>query len=358
MAVGTNGCWSKLLETHVIKIRPRWASRFYVVVWCALLFFSGCNTLPEPRDAVILGVEEGKKVSETYLLDKMGRAQVIYLGEKHDNPHHHLLQRAIVEKLIAQGKRPALGFEFFSKDQTGWLMNYSQGKPSPFSAEGPDETGKKLRNALGWQDRSDWVFYFPLIQLARQYHLPVFGADLPSGLRVRLTRSGVEALSAIEKSMLVFSSYQKEDYRQFMLKRLADSHCGLASESLLLRLYSTWLLRNESMAQSIFMMLEQRPKEPVIVVLGMGHVANDGGVYERMAFLKPGVRQVNLAFQESEYPSEPFDHYFQPITVGQGRFVPEHHYFWLTPPVMGDENLDPCATLHRRTPERGGERVN
>ena len=350
MTVGANGCWSRLSEIKVIKTRSRWGTEFCVVLYCVLLIFSGCSTVPEPHEAVIIGVKEGRKVSETQLLDEMGRAQVIYLGEKHDNPHHHLLQRAIVEKLIAQGKRPALGFEFFSKDQTGWLMNYSLGKPSSFSTEGPDETGKVLQNALGWQDRTDWAFYFPLIQLARQYHLPLFGADLPNGLRVRLTRSGVEELSVIEKSMLVFSSYQKDDYRQLMLKKLADSHCGLASESLLVRLYSTWLVRNESMAETIFMMLEQRPEEPVIMVLGAEHVANDRGVYERMAFLKPGVRQINLGFQESLHPSEPFDHYFQPMTVGQTQFAPEHHYFWLTPPVINDENQDPCASLHRHAP--------
>ena len=47
---------------------------------------------------------------------------MIYLGEKHDNPEHLWLQNRIIQDLIAKGKHPQLGFEFFSRRITrkGW----------------------------------------------------------------------------------------------------------------------------------------------------------------------------------------------------------------------------------------------
>ena len=43
------------------------------------------------------------------IADRARGADVVYLGEQHDNPTHHAHQRAVVEALVARGVRPALG---------------------------------------------------------------------------------------------------------------------------------------------------------------------------------------------------------------------------------------------------------
>ena len=325
-----------------------------------LLMLSGCTTLSWQSNEIgdekgeektmILKAENGQTIAEEALLEEMLKARVIYLGEKHDNPHHHQLQLALLEKLLARGKRPALGFEFFSREQTGWLMNFSVGKPSSFSLPGTNQETAEifLRRKLGWQERPDWAFYLPLLQLARSHHLPIFGADLPNGIRVRLTRNGLEELSAVEKAGLSPSHFQHADYQSLMRDKLSLSHCGMASESLLDRLYATWIARNDAMAQAITLTLADLPAtEPIVMILGSGHVANNMGVYERVAFLQPGVRQVNLGFQETEQPNPTLAKHLQPVRVGQTEFAAAHAFFWFTPAVDNDENKDPCAQMHR-----------
>lgn len=333
----------------------------FLVMFGLLLFVGGCETFSGSSSGasggtreistMILKAENGQKVSEEALLEEMLHARVIYLGEKHDNPHHHHLQRALLEKLIARGKRPALAFEFFSRDQTGWLMNFSVGKPSSFTPKGHNKEKEEafLRERLGWEKRQDWAFYWPLIQLARQHHLPVFGADLPHGTRIRLARGGLEGLSAVERAGLSPTHFRHDDYQRLMQKKLSLSHCGMASEALLERLYVTWVARNDAMAQAIALTLTEFPKEPVVVILGAGHVTHDMGVYERVAFLKPGIRQVNLGFKETQEPTVSPSQYFQSHRVGQTEFAPEHPFLWFTPPVENEENKDPCAQFHRHT---------
>ena len=321
-----------------------------------LLILGGCCSLPQcPSGAdgsmapdplatgTLLATPGGQPLSPETLLEKMQPAQVIYLGEQHDNPYHHQLQRAILAKLLAQGKRPAIGFEFFSRDQTGWLMQYTVGTPSAFALPQPDDPGEALRKKLGWEKRPDWEHYFPLIQLARTHHLPVFGADLPDGLRVRLTRSGLEGISALERAEWSPTGFAQASYRQLMLQKLSEAHCGMAPAAFLERQYGTWLARNDAMARAIALMLTDAPDTPVLMILGAGHVAHDMGVYERVAFLRPGVRQLNLGLRGVD-PAHPVpSRYLEPIQIDQTRFPPEHPFLWLTPPAPS--HTDPCAQL-------------
>ncbi|MBF0160938.1 MAG: ChaN family lipoprotein [Magnetococcales bacterium] len=318
-------------------------------VWALL---AACGTIPATSPGgewerlaaeARIAHADGQLLSANALLEKMLDAQVIYLGEQHDNPYHHRLQLAIVEQLIARGKRPVIGFEFFSQAQTGWLMHYTVGKPSAFVLPKATDPGERLRAQLGWETREDWSHYFPLIQLARQHKLSVFGADLPDGLRVRLTRGGLADLSPIEKASWSPTGFVNEPYRLLMRQHLASSHCGMAPDALLDRLYETWVARNDAMARAITLVHAQQTDAPVVMVLGAGHVAHDMGVYERVASLQPAIRQLNLGLQSTLPDDPPLSRYFATVRVGQTEFAPEHPYLWFTPPPPRDE--DPCALL-------------
>ncbi|MBF0425638.1 MAG: ChaN family lipoprotein [Magnetococcales bacterium] len=328
------------------------------------MIIAGCATVP-PRTAQveppILAVETGEVISRTELLLRMERARVIYLGEKHDNPEQHRLQLRIVEDLLALGRRPALGFEFFTREQTGWLMHFVTASPpvatgnATTPAVDPDPEGERLQKRLGWQGRPEWAFYYPLLALARREKLPVFGADLPEGVRSRLARVGEAGLSAVEKGLIPTTGFVHADYRQLMLGQLAEAHCGAASPALLDRLYATWLARNDTMANAITATLHALPADaPVVMILGAGHVAHAMGVFERVVHLNPGIRQFNLGFKEAAAPptaAAAFSSHRQPLTVGATHFAPEHAYLWFTPPTPArDPEEDPCAAFRQRHP--------
>ncbi|MEO5339322.1 MAG: ChaN family lipoprotein [Magnetococcus sp. MYC-9] len=323
--------------------------------WCISLlagafFLAGCGTFPLPlQEELILETASGRILGQDILLERMLQVQVIHLGEQHDNPHHHRLQRVVLERLLARGKRPALGFEFFSRAQTGWLMHYAQGKPSAFALPQTDDPEAWLRKKLGWEDNPDWQHYEPLLKLARQHRLSLFGTDLPDGLRLRLTRAGLAGLSALERAEWSPTGFSQDAYHQLMRQKLADAHCGMAPEALLEALYATWVARNDAMARSLALMLDERPDEPLLMVLGAGHVAHDMGVYERLAFLRPGVRQINLAFQEHPAAPSSFRSIPKPLQIGQHIFAAEHQFLWFTPPAP--DRGDPCARL--APPQRG-----
>lgn len=292
-------------------------------------------------------------LSRSALLGAMANAQVIYLGERHDNPYHHQAQRLLLRELIQMGKKPALGFEFFSQEQTGWLMHATQGKPSalhkPTTPATPREALSALRKQLGWEDNPDWEHYVGLLELAREHRLPVFGADLPRATRLRLTRPGRHDLYAVERIGLVNTGLDHPDYRLLMEDKLSRSHCGAASKELLARLYDTWLARNDAMANAIVTMRRDLPSDqPVVVILGAGHVEHGMGVFERVAHLAPTLRQFNLGLVEEEDPP-PF-RLPKPELAGQTLFPPLHPYIWLTPKASPEGAIDHCAAFKTAAP--------
>jgi len=55
-------------------------------------------------------------IDEATLLARIGTANVLLLGETHDNPQHHELQQRLLKARIASGARPALMMEQLDDD--------------------------------------------------------------------------------------------------------------------------------------------------------------------------------------------------------------------------------------------------
>ncbi len=324
----------------------------------SLAVLGGCASQPDHASDPLVGkifrAADLRELSREQLLDDMAAARIVYLGEIHENPWQHRIQLELVEGLIARGLRPAIGFEFFSLPQTADLTQYVTGARSPARGHGV-MTESELRRRLGWGSARDreWAHYFPLIELARRHTLPVFGADLPAGLRQRLTRVGLDGLSPAERLLLEPTSFSDDAYRHLMFDNFTRGHCGWSEPALLQRLYDTWLARNDAMSAAVAAVGREHSGGPVVLVLGGGHTAYGMGVMERVEHRLPGIRQFNLGLYEAaRRPAEAAD-YVAAIDLDGRHFGPRHAYFWITPRLSYD---DPCERFakqlkrHSKTP--------
>ncbi|WP_176819265.1 ChaN family lipoprotein [Ferrimonas sediminum] len=314
---------------------------------------SGADFYPHQDEALAanrLMSQQGAPLSPEQLLARMQASDVIYLGETHDNPHHHQMQLLALTQLVDAGIRPAIGFEFFFQQQTGWLMDYSLGQGSTLSPDTDGLDERALRRRLGWTHKPQWHYYAPLLRLARQYQLPLFGADLDTGLRLRLSRIDFEQLSSVERRLLPANDLDSDAYQQLMLKTLDQAHCHHANDETLRRLYTTFLLRNEAMADAIVAMrADLTAAQPVVVILGKGHTEFDMGVVERVAHRQPGLRQLNIGLAEGQTP-EQLD--FSPEAgpkQGEVQFAPAHSIYWVTEGRHHDALQDPCDAFRKHS---------
>ncbi|WP_210397861.1 ChaN family lipoprotein [Motiliproteus sediminis] len=321
-----------------------------------LLGLGGCALAPgdtqrdDPLIGQIIDTRSGEAITEAALLERMASADVVYLGESHDNADHHAKQKQLLEALVAKGFKPALGFEFFDVGQTGYLQQYVSGQASMMQlhvgGKAKQTPEQRLRRQLGWEQRSDrdWGFYFSLIEVAKQHQLPIFGADLPAGIKLRLSRVGSDGLNPVESHQLVRLQNDHADYRQLMYQRFRDGHCGWGEEPLLTRLYQTWNARNNRMAQSIVQMAAASEGGPVVMILGNGHTEYNRAVYGQVEYLNPGLQQLNLALQPITIEPAPLADYLEPARVGDTDFGARHELLWFTP---RHSYIDPCASLNK-----------
>ena len=258
------------------------------------------------------------------IADRARGADVVYLGEQHDNPTHHSHQRAVVEALVARGVRPALGFEMLEVDQQAAA---DQALAGPLSAGDLDE---RLRwRARGWPDIG---MYQPLFEIAGREKLPVIALDLDPAVSRRIAREGLGSLGARAEALA--SRLPTDPAREEAIAVvIREGHCGLLPEARLPTMVDAWHARNVTMARRLAAGLDRGLT--VVVIVGRGHQAA-GGLPAQLAALRPGTRQLVVDLIEARPDTRPE----AAVGAAAGDAI------WLTPAV---ERGDPCAGL-RRTP--------
>ncbi|MDJ0740579.1 MAG: ChaN family lipoprotein [Gammaproteobacteria bacterium] len=294
------------------------------------------------------------------LLESMKTSDVIYLGETHDNPFHHHIEQQVIFQLIDQGLRPAVGFEFFSREQTSHLLRYRNGGKKGATGKrhgSPAAAEKLLRVQLGWEGNRerDWQRFLPILRKVRELQLPVFGADLSAGLKVSLTRHGYDGLNGVEKMLVTRTTFDDPGHRDWMAERLRAMHCGWGDDVYIDRLYQTWLARNEAMAESIVAMVRDNPGQPVVVIMGGGHLEYNLGVYERVQNLMPEARQLNIRMQQVIDELTLAADYFEPLRRDGRDYGPRHDYLWFTSGPPRREHS--CADMHMKKPQAQAARA-
>lgn len=324
--------------------------KFCVFSFIFYLFgLSSSQASEDPLLETIWNIESRKVVEQEELIEHFLGAEVIYLGEKHDNARQHEIQLQVLEALISKGKRPSIGFEFFTTGETSLLMDFTQPSAPIMNMKPNDHNPESvLRQALGWDHRSneEWSYYFKLIELARKNQLPTFATDIPWGLSSRITRVGVENLHPTELSLLVDTGLNDSDYEELMLEEFTNAHCGYRNEEMFRRMYQAWIARNDAMAQSIVNTLEANPQNPVVMIVGFGHLRHSMGIPERVAYLRPETKQINFAMMEISQEPSSLESYLPEFEINGRTFRQDFDYLWFTP---RQEMEDPCKAFRKQS---------
>ncbi len=128
------------------------------------------------------------------MLAELARADVVFVGEKHDDPATHKLERAILEGLLRRKVSPTVSMEMFERDVQPMLDDYLSGKLSE---------EEFLKTSRPWPNYA--TDYRPMIELARAHRWPVIAANVPRRYASQVSKQGLaaaDALPAAERKML------------------------------------------------------------------------------------------------------------------------------------------------------------
>jgi uncharacterized iron-regulated protein len=263
--------------------------------------------------SLVTGVALAAPVFSSELTDladfDAGDAQVVVLGEVHDNPAHHEAQA----KLVARIAPSAVVFEMLTPQQAETV--------SDLGAEAGVEA---LSEALGWASSGwpDFAMYHPIFVAAGDAE--IFGAALPRDrVRRALTDGAAEVFG--------------QGYRRFGLgEPLAEAeqaereagqmraHCDALPETVLPGMVAAQRLRDAHFARVTLDALGETGG-PVAVITGNGHARTDWGIPAAMSRAAPQVKVLSLG--QLEAPPDP------PVPFDVWRVTP------------APEREDPCAAF-------------
>ena len=300
------------------------------VVACAVAACSATSwKSPLGRDHPLTGriwdVSSAQFIDRQSLVGRLARADFVLLGERHDNPDHHLLQAEVLRSLIAAGRRPAVGFEMLGVDDAGTIADHLAAAPN-------DAAG--LARAVNWNQRGwpDWAMYQAIAEAALQQRLRIVATNLPLATARKMTRDGPAALEPRVARDLGLDRPPSEPVFARMAADIRDAHCGYASGESVKAMVDVQRARDAQMAQSL---IAAGDPDGAVLVAGAGHVRNDYGIPVYLVAKAAERRVISIAFVEVDKQKTEPQSYALPYPKGRLPF----DYVWFTPRV---DDEDPC----------------
>jgi uncharacterized iron-regulated protein len=196
---------------------------------------------------------------------------------------------ALLRAIHARAPQLALSMEQFERDRQAVVDDYLAGKIG-------EET---LTDGLGWRNYAE--AYRPLVEYAKEQHLPVIAANAPQKIVRCVGREGagyLRKLNGDQRKLVAADLHLAEGaYKQKFVKFMNDSaHDSLegaskkAKTEQLERSFAAQVTRDDTMAESIANFLASRPGAKVIHVTGSFHVEERLGTLERLRMRAPNLK--------------------------------------------------------------------
>lgn len=212
--------------------------------------------------------------------EAMRGADIVILGENHDNAHHHARQA----ELIAKVQPRAVVWEMLSATDallvTAELL--------------PDQAA--LAEALEWADSGwpDFDLYYPVFAAAGA--VPHFGAEIPRTDLMDVYRKGASTVLPNAARFRLGEPLPDDEQREREALQKA-AHCDMLPDSQLPAMVEVQRARDAALADASLRALEATGG-PVVVIAGNGHARSDWGVPAALALVQPGLKIFSLGQSE------------------------------------------------------------
>lgn len=241
-------------------------------------------------------------------LDTVPQADIVVLGEVHDNPAHHTNQARAIRAL----KPAAIVFEMLQPAQVDAL---------------PDDLSDAdaVAAATEWEARGwpDFDMYHPIFTAAPEAR--IYAGDVPRSVIRMAVRDGATAAFGDGAELFGLTEPFPPDVQAAQERSLLASHCFAMPKDALGGMVEAQRLRDAVLAGAALTALRET-SGPVAVITGVEHARDDIGV---PALIRRAAPDVTV------------------LSVGQMEQVPEvrpPHDLWIVTDGVADRG-DPCAAF-------------
>jgi uncharacterized iron-regulated protein len=252
-------------------------------------------TLPSdpwsPRALAMFEGRSGRVLSWADLFEGVAWADVVIVGETHDNLRAHELQRAIVEDAATAFPNVALSLEMLETNEQPIVDAYLAGEIDQATFE--ERTGSR-----DWGAKDSWKdFYQPAIDEVKATGGRVIAANAPREYVRKARAEGYAALEALPADERMLFAVPRTMTSGRYRERFDEVMSGdPAVVDALYRSQQTW---DATMARSIADALDSGSGK-VIHLVGSFHSDWDGGLVDQLRRLKPFARVLTVTVVPEE----------------------------------------------------------
>jgi uncharacterized iron-regulated protein len=227
------------------------------------------------------------------MLADLGRADVVFVGEQHDDPGTHRLELAMLEGLTRRGTSLVLAMEMFERDAQPAIDRYVAGT----------ETEEQFLGASRPWPRYA-TDYRPSVEFARAHRIPIVASNVPRRIASDVAKNGIGVLESLGSDRHLAAAEphcpMKGDYYDRFAKMMRE-HPGSANSAASQnrerddRFYFAQCLKDETMGESIATTVQAEPaasRTAIVHLNGAFHSDFGQGAAESARRRLPGRRIV------------------------------------------------------------------
>lgn len=207
------------------------------------------------------------------MLAALAAVDVAFVGEQHDDPATHRMERAVLEGLARRRQNVVVALEMFERDVQSKLDDYLAGRSSE---------EEFLKVARPWPRYA--TDYRPLVEFARAHRWPVIAGNIPRPLAAKVSKQGLDVVGALPEAERAWAAAEFkcpfDDYYKKFVAVMAEGHPTNkegtskqpdkkeeeANRALIDRFYFAQCVKDETMAESIARQLDAKGAARPLVV--------------------------------------------------------------------------------------------
>lgn len=216
---------------------------------------------------IITRTTNGQTVTMEELADRAAAADVVLLGESHNEKYHHDLQLDLIRALVEKKGPVSIGLEMIQSDHQEALDRWVAGKMPEAEMQEVFE-----RN---W---SDWPMYRDIFVYARDNRIPLVALNVPIHIVRKVSRHGFASLTPKEKKGLPEGTTC--DLKNPQIAFLRTMFKAVDNHGMNGRMFSNFCeaqtVRNSGMAVNLERYAKRQPGRKVVVLTGIWHAVKYG----------------------------------------------------------------------------------
>ncbi len=258
------------------------------------------------------------------LLSRCATADIVTLGENHDDPATHQIELAMLEGIYRHRGDVILSMEMFERDVQNLLDSYLAGEISE------DEF---LAESRPWGNYQ--TDYRPMIEFSRENGLPVIASNIPRPLASRVAMNGFNnAEFTVEETPFIAMTFEAPENAYWEAFSATMMMPGMAAmgitEDKIRTFYEAQVMKDETMAESISSASRKNPESLVYHTAGAFHLADYLGTFSRIERNLPDADCVSVLVI-------PVDDLLAPLPDGISRA--DYWIFVLAPEMEGEPEI-------------------